>query len=213
LDIGNIRSPGNQKEIHQPKPPVNNRAQKRLHCNGDKYGYAVLTLDVNWQVVTQVDGTVVTFTTADNKAFWDWIYTGYDPPPACDYTQNCHGFAFNVGDWPDTSTKILNVGPLLPPGHVPCYTQANVEDAEIASNPNHSIRVQSSGCVPSGPPSPTGPVYDYVITYSEEQFRESGTYTRSSQCPFTLDLSAQLSFWKANYDPALVVPSFPLYKK
>ena len=131
----------------------------------------------------------------DNKYYEDAVYT---KPSACDYSQNCHGYAFGVGDWPG-AVEILN---LNPPANA-CYEVVTTKDAKIActdgDDPVHSIKVTGKDCIEPQPfvqaerkrslraiPQmnvPTIPPGNEVFIESSEQFRESGTYTQSNGCP------------------------------
>jgi hypothetical protein len=148
----------------------------KVNCKGQKYDYHEINIDPNWVAVR--GGW--TFTHADNKAFWDFYYRDYDGPEdgKCDYSQNCHGFAFNVGDWPgDASTGvILNLTPL----EDRCYQFSGVKDATIASLPDHSIRVVGKLCHQIPPVQEQSHLEMFI--HSSEQFRESGTYTQTSSC-------------------------------
>lgn len=80
-----------------------------------KYEYSEVDINENWFVVHAVgidaNGVVYhTFTKADNKAYWDNYYTGYTSVGGLDYDQNCHGYAFGAGDWPETAHAFIGQG-------------------------------------------------------------------------------------------------------
>lgn len=173
------------------------------NCNDEAYAYTEAHLDHAWEQEQFEFGEVRTFTHEDNKRFWDWYYAGYTAPEACDYTQNCHGYAFGVGDWPDSAVPIIDNRPIpdpLPPDPIPppCYVAAEVKEAQIASvPPSHSIKVQGAECeveLPPGPPipipnpDPGEPPMAQALVASWEQFRESGTYSQTAECPDSVDL-------------------------
>ncbi len=132
----------------------------KSNCNGDFYDYTRVEIDHAWIGVVNIDGVNYPVTHANNKAYWDWYYQGYNVPAACDYTQNCHGYAFGVGDWVDNARMILAVGGAFPVGGVPansCYSVVPTKDARVASDwPRHSIKVEGTEC--NVPPPPNGPI-------------------------------------------------------
>ena len=173
----------------------------KTNCNGVAYAYWEIEVDHEWIQEQAAHGGIHTFTHADNKRFWDWYYEGYEKPDACDYTQNCHGYAFGVGDWPDSAEPIIDRRPVTDPptpGPDPCYIPAEVKDATIASDPpEHSIKVQGAECeveLPPGPPiplpdpGPGGPAIVQALVASWEQYRESGTYSQTATCPDSVNL-------------------------
>lgn len=186
--------------------PYEGANSEKTNCNGDRYDYAVIDVDHAWeqeQEFPEGSGLFRTFSHTDNKRFWDWYYEGYTAPDTCDYTQNCHGYAFGVGDWPYTATPIIDNRPIpdpLPPDPIPppCYVGAEVKEAQIASDPpSHSIKVQGAECEvepPPGPPipipdpGPGGPPMAQALVASWEQYRESGTYSQSAECPDSVNL-------------------------
>ncbi len=153
----------------------------KLNCNNVPYDYAVVQIDANWTSHKLVDGVIVVFSQADNKAYWDEFYTGYTAPAACDYSQNCHGYAFDVGDGPLTAEGIIDAAAASP-----CWVAATNPLAVVATNRiGHSIKVTGANCpVAGGPKIPPIP----VILTSHEQYQESGVYSQSTVCPNTLTL-------------------------
>ena len=72
----------------------------RVGCNNLKYNYLVVGTPA-WP-----DPSLPPLVTA----YWNWVYTGYTTGgPALDFSENCHGYAFGVGDWPINSSGLLNV--------------------------------------------------------------------------------------------------------
>ena len=180
----------------------------RQHACGDQYDYAVVQIAENWliKIDRRDNGLKHQFTQLDNKAFWDWYYRDYNAAGQCDYSQNCHGYAFGVGDWPDDAGGIMGYRdpnqfiPLGTPPHIPCYEGCSTKDAVIASNVSgHSIQVIGTECdLPEDSPiecehapapGPPEPCKIEAIVFSAEQFRESGSYTRAVVCPDSLDVS------------------------
>jgi hypothetical protein len=217
----------------------------KKNCRGEFYDYGVLELDPNWTsdavFVGPKENLVflpnVVATIANNKEYWDLYYAGYQGPqagePQCGYSQNCHGYAFGVGDWPDKAVVLLNVqgepGGLPAPGggnQQPCYDACDADVAVIASDVvNHSIKVEGGVCVTTGLVPPGFPVPPLVITKvvkkSWEKCRESGVYWRvAGDCPDSLDLNKahtpHLAFPNQPNDPTklgLGPFSFGFYKK
>jgi hypothetical protein len=179
-----------------------------VNCNGTPIRHMKVSIDHGWSTSMDVpiNGVIhpnITFTHADNKAYWDYYYEGYNAPEACDYTQNCHGFAFGRGHWLFDAVDVMGVGvsetpadPLTWPANA-CYQVVNMELATIATDIfNHSIKVVGKLCpfVPQGPPVPgddeTGATPPYpIIKQSDEQFLESGTYWRTGDCPVSLNIN------------------------
>lgn len=176
----------------------------RNNClNQEKYDYTVVSIEMTWNSSEAEDSNGnavanVTFNHGDNKAYWDEYYDGYNPPDACDYTKNCHGFSMD-GDWIDEPTVLMNVGPFVAgQGSTACYVEVNKDEAQVAADVTHSgdnchsIKVTSKECEPEPPengpvPFPAPPKF-WIINHSEEQFRESGTYTQDSVCPDNVNL-------------------------
>ncbi len=158
-----------------------NRDPAHVNCNNEKYSYAKVNLNANWvQSLDVGGGVIVNFTAAHNRAFWDWIYEGYTPVGTTnDYSRNCHGYAFGVGDWPDTAVGIVRWNM----GNPTCYTplaSADLDKATFAVDPlMHSLKVTGMKC--DHPTIPMLKVPKYKT--SSEQFRESGIYEQAGACP------------------------------
>ncbi len=190
-----------------------NNARTKTNCNNDLYDYCKADIDPAWQsnYVFVIDPTTgaegvfpgVTANINHNKAYWDEYYAGYTGPangePKCDYSQNCHGFAFGVGDWPDKALELIDAqvqGNPPPPGggnQVSCYVGCDTDVATVATDiNNHSIKIEGGVCVEQGTggPPPPPPVNLKVVKKSWEQCRESGTYRREAgACPDSLNLN------------------------
>jgi len=164
----------------------------KVGCNGEKYGYSKFTTVPAWPQT--VGG--VSYTAADNQRYWDWVYDGYDGGGACDYSQNCHGYAFGVGDWPSGSGGIM----VAPP--VNCWiTDAN--NATIADSGGHSVKITMQDCQNS---------LGIIVKTSSEKFRESGIYTQTGNCSLvTIPIVGAVNLGKGN-DPRAGL-TFELYKK
>lgn len=101
--------------------------------NGATYSYATLTMKPGWNVTF---GGVV-YNKATNEAHWDNFYDhpGYTKQAGStvDYTKNCHGYAFEAGDWPDSASGFVGTG--WAPGEpatnpAPCFAQAIISSSE-----------------------------------------------------------------------------------
>jgi hypothetical protein len=158
-----------------------NRDPAHVNCNNEKYSYAKVNLNANWgQILDVGGGVIVNFTAAHNRAFWDWIDEGYTPVGTTnDYSRNCHGYAFGVGDWPDTAAGIVRWNM----GNPTCYTplaSADSDKATFAVDPlMHSLKVTGMKC-----DHPTIPMLKFPkYKSSSEQFRESWIYEQAGACP------------------------------
>lgn len=138
----------------------------RTGCNAAKYDYAKVTTPPTWPVTYSGN----TYTEAQHKAYWDWVYTGYtaDGNGNCDWTQNCHGYAFGVGDWPDDSSTLKAAGSPV----IHCWIQ-DMTDARIADNTGHAVKITVVDC-----PLCVG----LTITATSEKFKESPKYKMTSSC-------------------------------
>ncbi|MEZ6063261.1 MAG: hypothetical protein R3C19_23180 [Planctomycetaceae bacterium] len=145
-----------------------------------------------------INGVLWTEITADEiNAFYDMKYAGYTPVGNADISQNCHGYAFEVHDWPfdgptapgqagDGSWTLLN-----PIGENCCYEPASTKDSVlIAWHPIHTIKLTGGQLCNNT----MGPVH--IINGSSEKFRSSRIYEQQSQCPNSVD------YYKAHRNPA-----------
>lgn len=146
--------PTNVNPINNPNAPgthgvhrwVRGADRNKTNCNGgdNKYDYSEVQIDMNWFVNDPVLGLI---DHSHNLAYWNHYYQDYDGPlqGSCDYSQNCHGFAFGVGDWPDHVWTLLNAYD----GANSCHIGVSVKDATIATDPPyHSIIVTGAECDP-----------------------------------------------------------------
>lgn len=209
----NLKNPDKGDTVGHGTARNFNQGDSGVYCHGQLCEYTEVSIDHSWTaeadvpVEVDVGGGVIeiqsqthTFTHAHNKAFWDSFYTGYTEPAACDYTQNCHGYAFEVGNVIEEVTNLTNLFPAAAgvggggAAPVPCYEvfgQDEKEEAEIAcdvlhrGDDAHSIRVTPLECTPAPtvPQTFPAPPNYWIINESKEQFQESGTYTRSIGCP------------------------------
>lgn len=157
-----------------------NGADGRVGCNNAKYSYLTFGTPT-WQPGQE----------SQCKTYWDWVYTGYTGGGYLSFYQNCHGYAFGVGDWPTGSGRLIQAG------GVSCWIQ-DMSNATIGSNYVHSIKIRVEDC-----PVCVG----LMILEVYEKFRESGIYTKIAACSdeSPLDLSGNgeragmvFSFWAPN---------------
>ncbi len=128
-----------------------------------KYEYTDVNVNMNWSVekVVGVDANgLVThiFTKADNKAYWDDYYEGYTSVGGLDYEKNCHGYAFDAGDWPSTAHAFIGSGwapgELFPSFEVPVVKSSSEQFKESGvyeqSEPScpHSVDVNKAHSYP-----------------------------------------------------------------
>ncbi|MDP1563266.1 MAG: hypothetical protein Q8M16_17940 [Pirellulaceae bacterium] len=175
------------------------------NCLGQKYDYAKITVNLNWQQPVAGVGIV---DIDDNKRHWDWVYAGYIPPPplpGMDYSRNCHAHTYGKHDHPDDDYSLLGEPPFQP-----CYIPCLANESIVASHPGrHSIKVTGTMCELN----PGIPILIPRIVFSSEQFNESGVYTRMNGCPNGLDIGlahvrAKWDWFVNNYEP----PYFRDYK-
>lgn len=137
-------------------------------CTGEKYDYSTITTPPSWPVTYNS----VSYTQAQHTAYWDWVYSGYGGGGAADWSQNCHGYGFGVGDWPDNSSTIISAN------GTNCWI-LDMSNATIADNTNHTVKITVLDC-----PLSVG----LVITSSAEKFRESAVYTKTGNCASPISL-------------------------
>lgn len=140
-----------------------NRNDGRMGCT-EKYDYATITAGPTWPV----NHMGRAFGEADVIRYWDWTYDGYirEGGGSLDFTQNCHGYAFGVGAWPDDSKALKGEQPN------PCWVP-DVPKQTIADCTTHTVKVETTDCKNS---------LGIIVTKSSEKFRESGYYTQESDC-------------------------------
>jgi hypothetical protein len=155
----------------------------KKNCADEPYTYSKITGSVaSWSVVKCLEVVLgqpcqnFTFNAVDNDRYWDWYYTGYIGGAAnsCDYAKNCHGYAFDVDDWPGNEE---GVGKIVKAGT--CYITASVKNAThaVSEGWGHSIKVTGDECAQDEEP----PVQVHIT--SSEKFKESGVYTQDRSCP------------------------------
>lgn len=188
----------------------------KKNCNDDKYGYIKVSIDEEWHGHLKLGGDRVG--AVDAQRFWDWVYAdmGYERVTKLDFSKNCHGYAFGVGDWPYSAEGPLGRGP-FPTGSIksPCYehmfepkkAKVAVEvklpgnGASAVFGTRHSIKVVGAECdVSAGDQTPNadaigddtvgpGTIKKQAIVESTEQFRASGIYRQTSDCPESVVLT------------------------
>ncbi|GIX00127.1 MAG: hypothetical protein KatS3mg111_3459 [Pirellulaceae bacterium] len=144
------------------------------NCRGDLYVKKRVVTPPSWPVTINNKQYVE----ADAIRYWDWVYEGYQGGGALDWETNCHGYAFGVGDWPDNSQTIIG-------GTPPCWVEDLSEQTTIAdADFGHTVKVVIKDCKNS---------HGLIVLRSDEQFRESATYTQQGSCDLqnggTIDLS------------------------
>lgn len=150
-------------------------------CDTSKYDYVKVTEPGPvWPAVYMG----VTYTAADNQAYWDWVYDGYGGGGACDWTQNCHGYGFGVGDWPANSHDIIYC---MDTG-AECWV-GSFDEATIADNRFHTVKITMKDCKNS---------HGTIIETSSEKFRESAVYTQTGNCSFVIIPSGGVNLGKGN---------------
>ncbi|MFN5709669.1 MAG: hypothetical protein ACK49R_16165 [Planctomycetota bacterium] len=185
----------------------------KLNCAGNPYEYVKVTIDENWEgiVIDENTGMLTNFRCgpADLEAYWNDVYEGYEKLSGVDFTKNCHGYAFDVGDWPAEATLLLNLGPFAQiPGRA-CWETSELKDAKIASlPPSHSIKVVGGTCTITQPPGPVPvvpgqpgqPAIKQVIKETKQKFRESGVYRQTANCPESVDLNQSRRLKNINFN-------------
>ncbi|MBA3312062.1 MAG: hypothetical protein M3552_15990 [Planctomycetota bacterium] len=140
--------------------------------------------------------TPVNITSADVELYWDTRYTDYTKVGNLDFSKNCHGYAFGVGNWPSDGaygvvtildTPVCYVGP----HDAPLNTEVAVNDGRT-----HSMKASGSKCIKNSEEVK-------VLVSSSEKFRESRVYELKATCPDSVDTKkAHPSSW-----------TFELFKK
>jgi len=145
---------------------------------------------------------VVTEVTADMvNPYYDVAYAGYAKVGTASIKKNCHGHAFDVpaAVMPD----IYGVATLLSAGQ--CWQGCSTEDAKLAYNEAHSIKVTGDMCTVDIGSGQQTPIEAYV-TSSEKQ-GPSRVYTQSNACPNGVNINKSAlnqgkSFSPYKYDPS-----------
>jgi len=190
-------------------------------CNGRKYNYSEFVVYFNWwYYAAAIDRT---WTEDDNQAFWDWYYSphgteddpGYTSPHHCDYTQNCHGYAFGTNNFVNEPDALTGRSHFIGFHEESCFEEVDeIKDAKFAHDGDHTVKVTGDECDPEAgdgsiecvPTVTIGGEVEgckiQVISSTSEQFKESGTYTRSIVCPKGLDVR------KAHREVKMLVPGW-----
>jgi hypothetical protein len=178
-------------------------SRTKENCKGQNYDYSTVQInmddpntpaDEGWKAEVQDSfGKKHQVGHADNKRYWDWYYQAYGKSPEqdhkCDYSQNCFGYAFGVGDWPDDPQTLLALDDQNP--NQGCYQNSSIKDAKIVightdqnSPGEHAIKVVGKECPVSGSggsggtPGSEATAPKQIYIRSEEQCLESGTYVQ-----------------------------------
>lgn len=143
----------------------------KTNCDSEHYEYMTVSINTAWSVTISVNFTPVTFTVADTEAYWDHKYTGYSKVGSVNYSQNCHGYAFGVGDWP---ADIYGCGVLV---DTPCYQPQYIYNADIATltDNTHSMKVTGAICSQEY-------AFTEIFATTTEKYRESAIYEQSQFC-------------------------------
>ena len=144
----------------------------KSNCNGNSYSYSELSVDDGWEAEYQIGDTIYALNVEHTRAYWLAKFVGYTASGDIDFSMNCHGYAFGVGDWPDDGMY----GALTLLGEGVCYEQSNPVSAKIAllSSATHSLKVVGSLNLNSGNGTE-------VISKTTEKFRESQIFELNMQ--------------------------------
>ena len=146
---------------------IQNCLQLSQNCQGTPYQYSEMTVSNSW--IGQFTYNMVTYNVnvSHTEAYWDWRFLGYEKQGSVDYTKNCHGFAFGVGDWPADG----GMGAIIILKEGACYAQTDPVHATIAVSTGctHSIKVSGGLALNGSQPWPR-------VLATTEKFRESAIY-------------------------------------
>ena len=138
----------------------------RQGCDpGVKYDYSTVTTAPSYPVT--ING--VTYAATDAERFWDFIYDGFSGGGACDWSANCHGYAFGVGDWPKGPEGPAKI---IAEGTGDCWVEDG-SNATIAVHSGHTVKITMQDCQNS---------IGLIVKTSAEKWKESGVYTKSGNC-------------------------------
>lgn len=187
-------------------------ASKKTNAHGTPYGYGKVDIQkgFRWEIKNHFGpGKHHTGDVTELKRYWNWVYSNYKKvSPEPDFSMNCHGYAFDVGDWPYTAVELLAEGP-FPAGSKlkPLYKRtpaAQWARSTIAVDGKSTTAMGSAGVAHSmkidGTAGKQGGVTKHASIYSIEKFRESGIYSQQTDWPkdvFSLKKSkrtSQMSF-------------------
>jgi hypothetical protein len=164
----------------------------KSNCHGQKYDHLVVNIADNWTAQVTIGTVTYSVNKSHNEAYWDWYYRDYQQVSEVDYSQNCHGYAFGVGDWPDEAGTLLDLG--NPNVNQRCYLEVPIGQGNlmtIASDPpDHSIKVTGDSCEQEVETDPPLFVIGNFHKTSIEKMRESGVYKRAGgTCANPLNLN------------------------
>ncbi len=140
------------------------------NCQGTPYQYTTASISNSWtNSIVTVNMGIYIVDVSHTEAYWDWRFAGYQKEGSVDYSQNCHGYAFGVGDWPADGSPGVSI--IMSGG---CYVTAGLNDAQIAvlNSGNHTIKVTGGFLLNSGFNRPG-------ILSTSEKYRESAIYKQS----------------------------------
>lgn len=163
----------------------------KTNCDGVAYGYVDVQIDGGWEAVVVFNGVGAKTVGRDhNEQYWRNYYEGYTEVGHADYSQNCHGYALGVGNWPQDEATAGPLDLLLAPGT--CYESCDLVApdgtplAEVAITPDyeHSIKITPAQCTFW---VGEDQFFEDTIVATSEKFRESQVFTRNQPCPSGLD--------------------------
>ncbi len=163
------------------------------NCTNAPYDYLEQTINTAFEAYDTVNMIPVTVTVADVEDYYDELYKGYQKVGNVDFSKNCHGYSFGVGNWP--ADDAYGSYTLVEDGTHPCYIPArDMEHATIALNGAHSMKVTGGKC--------TGTEYTWMIfTSSSEKFRASAKYEQSDGCDDGVDITKATKSSFGLYEP------------
>ncbi len=159
-----------------------NCVSPKKNCTDADYSCAVVNITTTWEQVTVINGQSFTFTNEDAEDFWDHMYLplGYEKIGTIDYSMNCHGYAFGVGDWPEDGQYGAEL-------ILECWQADDDQcDATVAVTQNghdHSIKVIGAECNDG---YTSWCIHENLI----EKYKESALYLKEGDCPGGVNISA-----------------------
>ncbi|PWG74615.1 hypothetical protein DF186_16985, partial [Enterococcus hirae] len=88
----------------------------KTNCDGVAYGYVDVQIDGGWEAVVVFNGVGSKTVGRDhNEQYGINYYEGYTEVGNADYSQNCHGYALGVGNWPQDEATAGPLDLLLAP--------------------------------------------------------------------------------------------------
>lgn len=157
--------------------PMGGCTTGKKNCNGTPYTYTTASINAQWSdIITGSDDGVYTVNEANILRFYKFYYAAYDQEGNVDYTKNCHGYAFDVGNWPADGGP--GVGVIINESAFnPCYVPAYPQNAKIACTGAHSVKVKP-GIVLNFNSSYSTSIWTIVET--KEKLRESPIFKQSN---------------------------------